>query len=329
MVSQKIVHDQLKQLGFKPHGWGKAEVSELPHILMPDEEIYDLVNGIYEGGFALLVATNVRLLLIDKKPLNYLTVEDLRFDMINELDYSHRLLGATINIASGDKALRFRSYNQPRLRKVINHVQHCMAESKKKQTSHLEDQRIHLEQINQQLQAYLITQHQQQEQLRIQLQTQAAPTAALPEPVKPSPELADYLYAQRLLAEYRAQTGQLPVETLGLTPPVEAETSQVSQATASPESTAATAQLQELYTEGAKEIFGKHAVQQTATPAVGIFPAIAQAASSINPASLEINPFNIARAKLPLALRNRKFGHAMSFHGHNQTVPKRPQAVTQ
>src|SRR5882724_875351 len=123
MVSQKSVKEQLRRLGFKHRGWGRAEVSELPNILLADEEIYDLVNGIYEGGFALLVATNVRLILIDKKPLNYLTIEDLRFDMINELDYSHRLLGAQINIASGDRNLRFRSYNQQRLRKVIGHVQ--------------------------------------------------------------------------------------------------------------------------------------------------------------------------------------------------------------
>jgi hypothetical protein len=49
---------------------------------LPGEEIYELVNGIYEGGFAIVVATDVRLLLIDKKPMNYLNVEDLRFDMI-------------------------------------------------------------------------------------------------------------------------------------------------------------------------------------------------------------------------------------------------------
>src|SRR5438132_639320 len=112
MVSTESVKKQLKRVGFKHNGWGRGEVSELEHILLPDEEVYECVNGIYEGGFALLLATDVRVLLVDKKPLNYLTVEDLRFDMINEIDYSHRLLGAQISIASGDKNLRFRSYNQ-------------------------------------------------------------------------------------------------------------------------------------------------------------------------------------------------------------------------
>ena len=83
-----------------------------PTIILPDEEIFECVNGIYEGGFALLVATDVRVLLIDKKPLNYLTVEDLRFDMINEIDYNHRVFGAHVDITTGNRELKFRSYNR-------------------------------------------------------------------------------------------------------------------------------------------------------------------------------------------------------------------------
>src|SRR3982751_2884068 len=107
MVTAESVEKQLKKVHFNTFGWGRTEARELPHILMPDEQIYELVNGIYEGGFALLVATNVRMLLIDKKPMNYLTVEDLRFDMISEIDYAHRLLGARISISTGSKNLKF------------------------------------------------------------------------------------------------------------------------------------------------------------------------------------------------------------------------------
>lgn len=326
MVSQKIVKEQLKRLGFKPHGWGRAEVSELPNVLLPDEEIYDLVNGIYEGGFALLVATNVRVILIDKKPLNYLTIEDLRFDMINELDYSHRLLGAQINIASGDRNLRFRSYNQQRLRKVITHVQHCMAEAKKQQNSHQEDQKVHLEQINQQLQAYLIAQHHQQEQIRQQLQAQAvALPPAVVEPVKPPSELADYLYAQSLLARYREQAGQPQAGSPFLSnlqpPPMEAQPT-VPSIPSNP--TPAASQLAELYAEGTQEIFGKRN-----QPAAAAGPAVSPSSANDNTQadssgwSFEINPLKIARAKLPMALRNRKFGRP-SFHAHSRRVPATP-----
>src|SRR5947209_20004383 len=98
MVDVKSVEAQLKRIKFDQKGWGKAEIKELPNILSPDEKIYECANGIYDGGFALLVSTDMRVLLVDKKPLNFLRVDDLRFDMINDIDYSHRLLGAQITI---------------------------------------------------------------------------------------------------------------------------------------------------------------------------------------------------------------------------------------
>lgn len=158
MVSAESVREQLKKLHINTESWGRSEYRELPGILLPDEEIYECVNGMYEAGFALLVATNVRVLLIDRKPLNYLTVEDLRFDMINEIDYSHRLIGAQIDISAGSHDLVFRSYNKNRLRKLINHVQHCMAEAKRQHQLNQEGQNNHLERLNQQLQLYLLAQ---------------------------------------------------------------------------------------------------------------------------------------------------------------------------
>jgi hypothetical protein len=298
MVTEESIHAQLKALGFKTFGWGKAEVSELHNILLPDEEIFECVNGLYEGGFALLLATDIRVLLVDKKPLNYLTVEDLRFDMINEIDYNHRLFGAYITIATGSKMLKFTSYNQPRLRKLIGHVQHAMAEIKKTVVGHQEGQNQHLEQINQQLQTYLIAQYQQQQKLHEQLQTFQASQGAVPlpsaisQPIKPSPELADYLYAQGLLAEAKLQQTPAPTADIQVATQ-EAPPQAIQPAEYAPKRD----ELAELYAEGMQEIFGKKDQPAAAT-------------QKTLPKSLEVNPMKVAYSKLPMVLRNRKFGLA-------------------
>jgi hypothetical protein len=291
MVSRKLIEDQLKRMGFNSKGWGRTEVHELQNIILPDEEIFECVNGIYEGGFALLVATDIRVLLIDKKPLNYLTVEDLRFDMINEIDYNHRLIGAYIKITAAETILKFTSINQGRLRKLISHVQNSMAEAKKKQATH-----PHLEQINQQLQSYLLAQYEQQQKLQEQLQkvqlNQAnAATLQPPEPVRPSPELADYLFAQRLLDQHQAQTGQpIPPPDAPATTPQ--PTDEPEEATIFPKN-----QLADLYAEGRKEIFSKRGGDGEGG----------------------INPLHVAYSKLPTALRNRKFGiSGPAFHAPGQ-----------
>lgn len=299
MVTKESIEEQLKKIGFNYRGWGRTEVSELPDIILPDEEIFECVNGFYEGGFALLVATNVRVVLVDKKPLRYLTVEDLRFDMISEIDYSHRLLAAQISISTGSKNLRFISANQPRLRKLIGHIQHCMAENKKKQAQHGEDQKLHLEQINKQLQAYLLAQHQQQQRIQQYLEKNDGQSIDLDlQPVKPGPELSDYLYAQSLLAEHGADS---PSDT-----------------GTSDGDNGGRASSDDLYHEGVQEVFGKQSQAQQAQQV--------QAPTDVDASyhhSLEINPLRVAYSKLPLAMRNKKFGRP-SFHNHSQQAQVAP-----
>lgn len=169
MISHEALLKQLKKLKFNPNGWGRTEVNELCNILMPDEEIEELVNGYYEAGFALLVATKERVLLVDKKPLNYLTVEDMRFDMISEFDYSHRIIGAHVSITAGNKTLHFTSLNQVRLRRLLTYVQARMTELKKTLHQHQENQRQHLEEMNEQLKQYLASAQQQAEEAQERL----------------------------------------------------------------------------------------------------------------------------------------------------------------
>lgn len=138
MVSKKAVEEQLKRIGFSFKFWGRAEVNELNRIILDDEIIAECTNGEYANGFALLVATNHRVLLVDKKPMLYLTVEDLRYDMITEFNFSHRMLNATINLYTANKTLTFMSWNQARLRRLLEYTQQRVLEMR--QQNHMAQQ---------------------------------------------------------------------------------------------------------------------------------------------------------------------------------------------
>lgn len=127
MIDAKIVKQQLQRIGAGRSTWGKPELDELPKILIEGEEIQHLINGRYAGGFATLCATNYRLLLIDKK-MFFLTVEDIRYDMIAEVDYGHQLIGATIHVRSFSKDLKFQSFKIAQLREFTGFVQHRVME---------------------------------------------------------------------------------------------------------------------------------------------------------------------------------------------------------
>jgi hypothetical protein len=127
MVSMRQIEEQLKRVGCNFKVWGRSEIRELSNVLMPEEEIAQAVNGSYEGGFAMLCVTNYRVLLIDRKPM-LLTIEDIRYDMIAEVDYHNRLLGATVRVFTPIRNLVFSSWSPQRLRKCVNYIQQRVME---------------------------------------------------------------------------------------------------------------------------------------------------------------------------------------------------------
>lgn len=292
MVDREYIDAQLKKIGFESNRLNRAEIRELENILLPEEKIYDCVNGYYEGGVALLVATDIRVLLIDKKPMGFLNIDDMRFDMISDIDYSHRIIGAQININCGMRNLIFKSYNQQRLRKTIGHIQQRMSEIKKEQSQHANDQKTHLEEINHQLQIYLLAQQQHLEQ---QLSS-----AQQLQPPKPNPKLADYLFAQRLLEDFQNR-GAKPesLETAN------AEEQPNAELVAEPTSIEREDKLMaEMAEAGRLEVFGgADKISHPSPPTIS--PSIADNHGDTH--VLEVTPFRIAYAKLPYLLRSRRY----------------------
>lgn len=122
MVQPQIVEEQLRRIGANFKFWNKPELRELPKILFEGEEINHVVSGHYEGGFAILVSTNLRIILIDKKPL-FLTLEDIRYERISDVELNHRLLDATLRLGALTKNLSFTGYNPARMRAMTLYIQ--------------------------------------------------------------------------------------------------------------------------------------------------------------------------------------------------------------
>lgn len=132
MISAKEIDRQLKNIGVSFWFFGNAELRELRHVMVDGEVIEHCILGHYEGGFAVLCATNLRLLLIDKKPF-YLTLEDVRYDMIVEVDFAHRLLNATITVCLPSKKLQFMARKRHELRLMVSYIQHRVIELRQQQ----------------------------------------------------------------------------------------------------------------------------------------------------------------------------------------------------
>lgn len=122
MVDRTEVSRQLNNLGVSFPFFGRPEINELPNILCEGETIKHILNGRYESGFALLCATDHRLLLIDKKLL-FLTIEDVRYDMVSDVQFAHILFDSSIHVGTVHKTISFKAFNHSRLRALSKYVQ--------------------------------------------------------------------------------------------------------------------------------------------------------------------------------------------------------------
>ena len=133
MVHPSIIEARLGELKFRFSPWFRPEIQELQHILMDHEKIVALACGRYFGSFALLVATDQRLLLIDKRVF-FMTIEDTRYDMISEIDYNSQVYSATVTVHTLNKTHRFTTMKYKRqLRELTTYVQRRVMEFRNQQ----------------------------------------------------------------------------------------------------------------------------------------------------------------------------------------------------
>ncbi len=99
---------ELEQAGMNRYGFLKGETKLLYEIIKEDEHIGGVVYGRSSSGSAMIVATDKRVLYLDRKPL-FKKVDELTYDVVSGV--SHNLqgqyAGIVLHTRLGDYKLRF------------------------------------------------------------------------------------------------------------------------------------------------------------------------------------------------------------------------------
>ena len=130
MVSMSNIKNQLRAAGFRNKFWGWSAIQQLPAILDDDERIMRVASGMYEGGHAIILATNRRLLFMDKKPISFV-VEDIPYDMVAEVQFRLNPFDATLTIYCHSKKIHIKSLSHARVRMFALHVEGQVKEVKR------------------------------------------------------------------------------------------------------------------------------------------------------------------------------------------------------
>lgn len=108
----------LRLLGADEYDILLPETRCLPHILKPTEEVLGAVYGRYHKdgeqeviGRGLLVITDRRIILVDKKPL-FVQADDIKFEVISGVDYGQVGPIATVVLHTRLGDVKVRTFNK-------------------------------------------------------------------------------------------------------------------------------------------------------------------------------------------------------------------------
>ncbi len=119
---------ELRTLGAVTFDLWLPESHALPNILHRDEQVRGVVYGRYshtnklETGRGMLVATDQRLLLIDKKPL-FLKCDEIAYRVISAITYTRVGIAGTVIVYTRMGDINVRTFNQKCARVFVEAIE--------------------------------------------------------------------------------------------------------------------------------------------------------------------------------------------------------------
>lgn len=129
-LTKSQLNTQLRSLGAFAYDLWLPETQHLLSVLQPNEKLLAVVYGRYTFeqmadtaiGRGVLVATDRRIMLIDKKPL-YSRHDELSYYVVSGIDYNHVGPAGTLTLQSRVGNIHIRTFNQRCARRVVRAIE--------------------------------------------------------------------------------------------------------------------------------------------------------------------------------------------------------------
>lgn len=128
---QRVLRD-LQDLGMSRWGLASMEAKHLPHIIRPDEQLGGVVYGFREGSFVLLVATDRRVIFLDKKPL-FINEDEVNYFVVSGVNFSHVGWGSTVTLHTRIQDYTIRTFNMRCAERFVEFIEARSLENYRKE----------------------------------------------------------------------------------------------------------------------------------------------------------------------------------------------------
>jgi hypothetical protein len=129
------IEQELRAAGMSWFGLRLMESHYLPRVIHQNETIKGVAYGWQPGGIVMLVATDHRIIFLDKKPL-FLRDDEVSYDSVRGISYYHAGLASTAVLHTQVQDYIIRTFNKISLQKFIDYIELRSFE-------HMKDEDIH------------------------------------------------------------------------------------------------------------------------------------------------------------------------------------------
>lgn len=125
------VLDDMKRLGASKLELLSSEASYLHKVIHPKEVIGGIAFGHHETGYCMLIATNRRVIFLDKKPF-FANVDDITYDVVGGVTLGRAGFGSTLTLHTRIKDIKLMTINDKSAKTFVDYVElRCLEHEKK------------------------------------------------------------------------------------------------------------------------------------------------------------------------------------------------------
>ncbi|MDL2341668.1 MAG: PH domain-containing protein [Patescibacteria group bacterium] len=126
------VFAELRVAGANRYDMKLPETYYMPTVIKADEHVMAAVYGKYELGRGVLVATDSRVLFIDRKPL-FVRCDEIGFGMIGGVSHSRVTLAAILTMHTRLGAYKLRTFNHKAVKNFVDYIDQVCLQTLRKE----------------------------------------------------------------------------------------------------------------------------------------------------------------------------------------------------
>jgi hypothetical protein len=118
---ERIIHE-LIEAGVTTYGLMKSESRYLPRIINEIEHIKAVVYGLHGSSLAMLIATDKRLIYLDKKPIVEM-LDEISYEVVSGIEMDLFMFFATVTLHTAVGNYKFQYVNPRCAEKFVQHIE--------------------------------------------------------------------------------------------------------------------------------------------------------------------------------------------------------------